>query len=141
MSEANPFSLPDPYTFRAIWGIPPSSREGFDLLVARQMIWMAYAAPLVRQMLFTAEGEPICPYCEQLVTTGTPSVICAAVLADRQLQEQIAQDPTVIATRDPDAREAWWLMHGTCHDELNSARIEELNLRLELALRGPTRTN
>src|SRR5438445_7288333 len=86
---------PDPFTYRAIWGIPPSSREGFDLLVGRQMIWLAHAAPGVRSMFFTEAAEPICPACGELVTTGAPAVVCAAVLADPQLQEQISQDPTI----------------------------------------------
>jgi hypothetical protein len=141
VSDPGSFGLPDPFVYRSVWGIPPSSREGFDLLVARQMIWMPYAAPQVRRMLFTESEEPICPACDQIVTQGTPSVICAAVLADRALQEALARDPTVIATKDPDAREAWWLMHGTCRDELTADRRRELDLRLELALRAETRTN
>jgi hypothetical protein len=127
--------------FRAIWGIPPSSREGFDLLVGRQMIWMAHAAPAVREMFFTKAGEPICPVCEQLVTTGAPAVVCAAVLADPALQAEIQRDPTIIATRNPDAQEAWWLLHGDCHDQLDRARVQRLNERIELALRAGARSN
>ena len=105
------------------------------------MIWMAHASPGVRSMFFTDAHEPICPVCGELVTTGAPSVVCAAVLADPQLQEAIQRDPTIIATRDPDAREAWWLVHGDCLDQLTRERVQQLNERIELALRAHTRSN
>ena len=131
----------DPYTYLAVWGIPPSSREGFDLLVARQMLWQPRAAPAVRQLFVSDDGQPLCPACGAVVETGAPAVVCAALLADPSLREQIQHDPTVIATRDPDALEAWWLLHGTCHDELTRARIQQLNERIELALRAASRSN
>ena len=135
------FTGPDPYTYRAVWGMPVKSRHSFDLMVARQLLWMAHAAPTVRRMLFSEDGQPVCPVCGELVTTGSPSIICVAVLADPALQAQIAEDPRVIATRDPDSLEAWWLVHGTCHDTLTRERVGELNQRIELALRAPTRAN
>jgi hypothetical protein len=121
--------------------MPVTSRHGFDLMVARQMIWMAQAAPAVRGMLFSEDGQPLCPVCGELVTTGTPSIICVAVLADTILQAQIAEDPRIIATRDPDSLEAWWLVHGTCHDTVTRERVGELNQRIELALRAATQSN
>lgn len=131
----------DPFAYRAVWGFPVQSREGFDLLVARQLLWLQHAAPAVRQILFTEDEQPICPACGEVVTTGTPAVVCAAVLADRELQEHLARDPRVIATKSPDSDEAWWLLHGTCHDGLSRARVQELNQRIELALRAQTRVN
>lgn len=139
--DFNPLNAPDPYVYRAIWGIRVKNRRGFDLLVARQMIWLPHARPGVRSMLFTRDEQPICPACCELVTTGAPSVVCVAVLADRELQEALARDPTLIATRSPDSREAWWLLHGTCLDELDPARVQQLDQRIELALRADTRMN
>jgi hypothetical protein len=141
MNELNPLAAPDPYAYRAIWGIPPRDRRGFDLLVARQLLWLPYAKPTVRRMLFTEDEQPICPACGQLVTTGTPSVICVALLADRELQEQLERDPMTIVMKNPDSQEAWWLLHGTCVDELSRARVRELDQRIELALRADTRAN
>jgi hypothetical protein len=63
------------------------------------------------------------------------------VLADRPLQEEIERDPRIIAVRNPDALEAWWLVHGDCWDQLTQARVQELNQRIELALRSATRSN
>lgn len=131
---------PDPFAYRAVWGMPVKSRHAFDLLVARQLIWMPHAARTVRTMLFD-EDQPICPACGQKVTTGTPSIICAAVLADAVLQAQIVDDPRIIATRHPDSLEAWWLVHGTCFDSLSRQNVRELNQRIELALRAATRAN
>jgi hypothetical protein len=139
--QLNPLTAPDPFAYRAVWGIPVKNRRGFDLLVARQLLWLPHARPSVRRMLFTEDEQPICPACGKLVTAGTPSVVCAALLADRDLQEQIARDPTLIATKEPDGQEAWWLLHGTCLDELTRARVQELNQRIELALRAATRAN
>jgi hypothetical protein len=102
---------------------------------------MPHAAPDVRRMLFAEDGQPICPVCGALVTTGTPSIVCVAVLADPAMQLQIEQDPRIIATRDPDGLEAWWLVHGDCADQLTRERVGELNQRIELALRAATRGN
>ena len=102
---------------------------------------MPHAAPDVRRMLFAEDGQPLCPVCSELVTTGAPAVVCMAVLADPQLQAQIADDPRIMATRDPDALEAWWLVHGACLDSLTRARLQELNQRIELSLRAATRGN
>jgi len=132
---------PDPFTFRAVWGLPVRSRRAFDLLVARQLLWLPHATPTVRQMLFSEDREPICPACGELVTTGNPAIICVAVLADLELQAQIEIDPRVIATRNPDGLEAWWLVHGSCHDGLSRTRVDELNMRIELTLRAATRAN
>src|SRR5439155_21349940 len=63
---------PDPFAYRAVWGMPVKSRHAFDLIVARQLLWMAHAHPLVRGMLFDAEGHPVCPVCGGLVATGPP---------------------------------------------------------------------
>jgi hypothetical protein len=134
-------SAPDPFTYRAVWGLPVKSLHAFDLLVARQLLWLPHATKAVRRMLFNEDNEPVCPICGQLVATGDPAIICAAVLADRELQTKIEEDPRVIATRDPDALEAWWLVHGSCHDNLTHKRVGELNSRIELALRGGTRAN
>jgi len=134
-------NTPDPFAFIAVWGIPPTSREGFDLLVGRQLLWQPRAAPAVRRMFLTEDGQPICPVCGEVVTPGAPAVVCAAVLADRALQEHLRRDPTIIATRSPDAREAWWLLHGACHESLDRTRIQQLNVRIELALRAAARTN
>ena len=92
-------------------------------------------------MLFSEGGEPLCPVCNGLVTTGASSVICVAVLADRVLQAQIKEDPRIIAARDPDSLEAWWLVHGDCLDKLTREKVQELNQRIELALRAATRGN
>ena len=132
---------PDPFTYRAVWGLPVKSRHAFDLMVARQLLWLPHATPAVRQMLFSEDRQPICPACGELVTTGNPAIICVAILADLQLQEQIEIDPRVIAARDPDSLEAWWLVHGACYDGLNRARVDELNMRIELTLRAAMRAN
>ncbi len=132
---------PDPYVYRAVWGIPARDLHSFDLLVARQMIWMAHAAPAVRRMLFDEEGQPICPICEQVITTGTATVICVAVLADVPLLDAMERDARVMIIRDPDALEAWWLLHGDCLDTLTPERRAELNQRIELALRAGSRSN
>lgn len=132
---------PDPFAYRAVWGMPVTSRRGFDLMVARQLLWMQHAAPAVRRMLFGEDGQPICPICGELVSAGAPSVVCVAVLADAPLQAQIKEDPRIIAARDPDSLEAWWLVHGTCHEKLTRERVQELNQRIELALRAATRRN
>ena len=141
MSELRPLAAPDPFVYRAIWGIPVRSRRGFDLLVARQLLWLPHAEPAVRRMLFTEDEQPICPTCGTPVTAGTPAVVCVAVLADRELQAHLERDPTIIVAKNPDSREAWWLVHGTCHEELSRARVQELNQRIELALRAATRAN
>jgi hypothetical protein len=142
MSELNPLHAPDPFVYRAIWGVPVQSRDGFDLLVARQILWLPHAKPAVRTMLFTDDQQPICPACGERVTTGAPAVVGVAVLADRDLQVELEHDPRAIATRAPDGQEAWWLLHGACLDQLTPARIQELNQRLELALRAAaTRAN
>jgi hypothetical protein len=104
-------------------------------------MWMPNAAPDVRAMLFTASGEPICPVCAEVVGTGAASIICMGVLADPGLQAEIAADPRIMATRDPDSLEAWWLVHGECADTLTRGRVQELNQRIELALRAATRAN
>jgi hypothetical protein len=140
-SPQDPRNPSDPYTYLAVWGIPPSSREGFDLLVARQMLWQPRAAAAVRRLFVSDDGQPLCPACGTVVEAGALSVVCAAVLADRVLREQIQQDPTVIATRDPDALEAWWLLHGECQEQLTRGRVQELNQRIELALRAASRSN
>jgi hypothetical protein len=132
---------PDPYVFRAIWGIPAKDVEAFDLLVARQLLWLPHAEPMVRRMLFDEDAQPICPVCEELLPTGAPSVICMAVLADRPLQSAMEDDPRSMIIRDPDGLEAWWLLHGDCFDELTQERVAELNQRIELALRAGTRAN
>ncbi len=132
---------PDPYAYRAIWGIPARDLRSFDLLVARQMLWMPHAAPAVRRMLFDEEGQPICLVCEQVITTGTPTVICVAVLADMPLRDAMERDPRAMIVRDPDALEAWWLVHGDCLDALTAERRAELNQRIELALRAGARSN
>jgi hypothetical protein len=135
------FTGPDPFTYRAVWGVPVNSRDGFDLLVARQLLWMPYAAPDVRRMLFAEDGQPICPVCGELVAAGASAVVCVAVLADPALQAQIAVDPRILATRDPDRLEAWWLVHGDCRDAITRERLQELNQRIELSLRAATREN
>jgi hypothetical protein len=132
---------PDPYAYRVIWGIPAKDLQTFDLLVARQLLWMPQAAPAVRRMLFDAEGQPICPVCEEVLGTGSPSVICVAVLADRPLLDAMEDDPRVMIVRDPDALEAWWLVHGDCFDDLTQERVAALNQRIELALRAGARSN
>jgi hypothetical protein len=132
---------PDPYTYRAIWGIPAKDVQAFDLLVARQLLWMPHAAPAVRRMLFDEGGQPICPMCEEALATGASSVICMAVLADRPLLDALEDDPRVMIIRDPDTLEAWWLLHGDCFDDLTPGRVAELNERIELALRAGTRSN
>jgi hypothetical protein len=141
MKPKQPPSPSDPYTYVAVWGFPPSSRDGFDLLVARQLLWQPRAAVAVRRLFVSDDGQPLCPACGAVVESGAPAVVCAAVLADRVLREQIQQDPTVIATRDPDTLEAWWILHGECRDQLTHARVGELNERIELALRAASRSN
>jgi hypothetical protein len=141
MSEAGSPIGPDPYAYRVIWGIPAKDVDAFDLLVARQLLWMPHAAPTVRRMLFDEEGQPICPVCEEVLSTGSPSVICVAVLADRPLLEAMEDDPRVMLIRDPDELEAWWLLHGDCFDVLTEDLVAELNQRIELALRANTRAN
>lgn len=141
MTDRGPISVPDPYQYRAIWGIPVNSQRGYDLLVARQLIWLPYAKPAVRQILFTKDEQPICPACETVVTTGTPSIVAVAMLADRQLQDQLARDPAAFASQPPSSLEAWWLLHGDCFDRLTNERVGELNQRIELALRADVRTN
>ncbi len=121
--------------------MPVTSRHGFDLMVARQLLWMPHAAPDVRHMLFDEDGQPVCPVCGETVTTGTSSIICVAVLADAPLRVQIKEDPRIIAARDPDGLEAWWLVHGDCADKLTRERVRQLNQRIELALRAATRGN
>jgi len=132
---------PDPFVYYAVWGMPVTSRDAFDLMVARQLLWMPHAAPEVRRMLFREGGQPVCPVCGELVTTGVSSIICVALLADAQLQAQIKEDPRIIAARDPDNLEAWCLVHGDCVAKLTRERVQELNQRLELALRAATRGN
>ena len=139
--DLNPLTAPDPFLFRVVWGIPAKDQRGFDLLVARQLLWIPYARPAVRRLLFTADEQPLCPACNVVVTTGEPTVVCVAVLADRELQAQIEQDPTAMIVKDPDGREAWWLLHGACLDGLTAEKVSELNQRIELALRAETRTN
>jgi len=141
MSELESLTGPNPFVYRAVWGMPVKSRDAFDLMVARQMLWLPHAEPAVRLMLFTQDHQPICPVCGELVLTGAPSVVCVAVLADTELQRQIEIDPRIIAVKDPDRREAWWLVHGDCLDGLTRERMAELNQRIELALRGGTRSN
>jgi hypothetical protein len=137
----HPLSAPDPYLYRAIWGIRVKDRDSFDLLVARQLLWLPHARPAVRRLLFSEQEEPICPVCSEAVGTGAMAVVCMAVLADRELQEQLSRDPTLIVARDPDSREAWWITHGDCLDALTPERIAEINERIELALRADTRRN
>ncbi|HZT07347.1 MAG TPA: hypothetical protein VFC51_09975 [Chloroflexota bacterium] len=139
--SARPFEAPDPFVFRAIWGIPASGAEGFNLLVARQMLWLHRAAPAIRSLLFTERDQPICPSCGEVVEPGAPSVICVALLADRALQDQLRRDVAAFAIREPDALEAWWLMHGDCRDHLTRGEVRVWNQRLELALRACTRSN
>ena len=141
MTELNPLIVPDPYVYKSIWGIPVQNRRGFDLLVARQLIWLPHAKPAIRAMLFSDDEQPICPACGELVTTGASAVVCVALLADREAQERIAEDPREIVARNPDGREAWWLLHGDCLDTLTRARVDELNQRIELTLRADTRSN
>lgn len=141
MNEPGSLIGPDPYVYRAIWGIPARDLRAFDLLVARQMLWLPHAAPAVRRMLFDEAGQPICPACQQLVTTGTPSVICVGVLADRPLLAAMASDPRAMIIREPDTLEAWWLLHGDCLDALTPARRAALDQRIELALRASARAN
>ncbi|MBI4213984.1 MAG: hypothetical protein HY534_06700 [Chloroflexi bacterium] len=133
--------MPEPYQYRAIWGVPAHSRYAFDLLVARQLIWLAHAKAAVRQLLFTEDEQPICPACSRPVTTGTPSVMCVALLADRELQQLLARDPAAFASKEPSSEEAWWLTHGSCFDQLTPERRQRLDQRIELALRADTRTN
>ncbi len=133
--------ISEPYQFRAIWGVPVESRRGFDLLVARQMIWLPFARLAVRRLLFASAEEPICPGCGAIVTTGDASVVCMAVLADPALQAQLKQDPSAVFGRPPDGLEAWWLVHGDCFDRLTQERVRELNLGIELALRADERLN
>ena len=141
MSQLNPLTAPDPFAYRSIWGISVQSRRGFDLLVARQLLWLPHAKPAVRRMLFTEDEQPICPACGEVVAVGTPAVVCVGILADRELQDRLARNPSGIAARDPDGFEAWWLLHGTCHDGLSRERVHQLDQRIELALRADTRTN
>ena len=141
MSELDFLMGPDPFAYRVVWGVPVKDRGGFDLLVARQMLWMPHAAPTVRGMLFTEDAQPVCPACDELVTTGAPTVVCMAVLADRELRELMDHDPREMVARSPDNLEAWWLLHGACLDELTPVRVQELNQRIELALRAGTRAN
>jgi hypothetical protein len=141
MPELNPLNAPDPFQYRAIWGIPVQNRRGFDLLVARQLIWLPHAKPAIRHMLFTDDEQPICPACGELITKGASSVVCVALLADPAMQARIAHDPREIVARDPDGREAWWLLHGACLDTLSRAKVEALDQRIELTLRADTRSN
>lgn len=133
--------MPDPYQYRAIWGIPVNSRRGFDLLVARQLIWLPHARLAVRQLLFTEDEQPICPACSEVVATGASSVVCVAMLADRDLQEQLGRDPAAFASQPPSSHEAWWLLHGDCFDGLTRERTRDLDQRIELALRTDARVN
>lgn len=141
MSGLGPIAAPDPYRYQAVWGLRVDSRRGFDLLVARQLIWLPYAGPAVRQLLFTPDEQPVCPACGEVVSTGAPAVVCVAFLADQELQDHLKRDPAAFAARDPNSLEAWWLLHGTCFDGLTQARVRELNQRIELALRADTRVN
>jgi hypothetical protein len=136
-----PLSAPDPYEFRSIWGIRAKDLRGFDLLVARQLLWLPHARPAVRKLLFTAKEQPLCPACGQVVGTGSMAVVCMALLADRELVDLLSRDPTLVVAREPDGREAWWITHGDCIDQLTAARTAELNERIELALRDDTRRN
>src|SRR5437867_7608948 len=90
-------NAPDPYQYRAIWGISVESRRSFDLLVARQLIWIPYANPAIRQILFTPDQQPICPICAEVVITGNPTVVCVAFLADSELRAQLLRDPAAFA--------------------------------------------
>jgi hypothetical protein len=141
LEHLTPLNAPDPYQYRSIWGIRVNNRDGFDLLVARQLLWFPYARPAVRRLLFTEDQQPICPSCEQTVGTGNMAVIGVGVLADRELQEQLLQDPANIVGRNPDGREAWWIVHGDCLDQLTTERRAQLDQRIELALRADTRVN
>ena len=141
MSEPHFLTGPDPFAYRVVWGLKVHSRDAFDLLVARQLLWLPHAAPSVRRLLFTDDEQPICPACEVVVATGDSSVVCVAVLADRYLLELMEHDPREMVARNPDALEAWWLLHGACYDELTPARVQQLSQRIELALRAATRAN
>ena len=141
MNDDSLIRVPDPYQYRAIWGVPVENRRAFDLLVARQMIWLPFAKPTVRTLLFTEDEQPICPACGEPVTTGAPSIVGVAVLTDRALQEQMKTDSAALFGRAPDSREAWWLVHGDCFDGLTQERVRELNQRIELALRADDRRN
>lgn len=121
--------------------MPVESRHGYDLLVARQLIWLPYARPAVRAQLFTADDRPICPACDEEVATGAPSVVGVAILADLVLQQRLKSDSAALFGRPPDGLEAWWLIHGDCFDALTRERINELNQRIELALRAEARAN
>jgi hypothetical protein len=134
-------SLPDPYQYRSIWGIRAKDLRSFDLLVARQLLWLPHARQSVRQLLFTDQEEPICPVCGEVVGTGAMAVVCMAVLADQELQDELSRDPTLVVARQPDGREAWWITHGDCLDALTTERQSELDRRVELALRAGTRLN
>ncbi|MSQ24436.1 MAG: hypothetical protein EXR58_07825 [Chloroflexi bacterium] len=140
MTEFGPFA-PDPFRYRAIWGVRVDSSHGFDLLVARQLIWLPHAKPAVRQLLYAQDEQPICPACAEVVAPGSPSIVGTALLADRAQQEVLAKDPAAFASRSPDSLEAWWLVHGSCFDALTEDRIALLNQRIELALRTDTRFN
>jgi len=141
LEQVTPLNAPDPYQYRSIWGIRVQNRDGFDLLVARQLLWLPYARPSVRRLLFTEDEQPICPICNVTVGTGTMAVIGVGVLADRELQEELARDPSMIVGRNPDSREAWWIVHGDCLDNLTPQRRAELDQRIELSLRADTRVN
>jgi hypothetical protein len=121
--------------------VPVESRRGFDLLVARQLIWVPYAGTSVRAFLLTENDEPICPVCAEVVATGAASVVGMAVLADPALRRQLRTDRAAMFGRPPDRREAWWLVHGDCFDALTPDRIAVLNQRIELALRAELRAN
>ncbi len=138
---AHGLNAPDPYEYRAIWGISVKSRRSFDLLVARQLIWIPYANPAIRHMLFTADQQPICLVCAEIVLTGNPTVVCVAFLADPELRAQLRRDPAAFAGRPPHSHEAWWLLHGDCFDHLSRERMGELDQRIELALRSDTVIN
>ena len=87
MNEFGSIDAPDPFQYRATWGVPVDSAHGFDLLIARQLIWLPHARPSVRQLLYTDDEQPICPACQRVVTPGSPAIAGAGLLADRQLQE------------------------------------------------------
>src|SRR5262245_54780207 len=118
----NPLSAPDPFEYRSLWAIRVDTIRSFDLLVARQLLWLPHARPAVRSLLFAPDDQPICIACSRLIATGDASVISMAVLADLELQEKLAVNPNGIAARDPDGREAWWLLHGDCFDKLTPER-------------------
>jgi hypothetical protein len=105
------------------------------------MAWLRHAAPSVRRLLFTVDRQPICPVCGRVVAAGAPAVVCAAVLADASLRRQLARSPGHIWTREPDVQEAWWQVHGDCHQQLRRQQVQELDERIELALRMSTRSN